>query len=428
VYDAIDVAVTGGAGATARDLDAAAQRASLEGGAAQTVGDGVALGEGGFADDLAPRDALVAVPLPPGSGAEAVEAAGGHWVLGESLHEARTNAAKVQGRRTTVDDVPPLALPPIPDGGDGGVRLATSWVEPAYLELDASWCVPGGEPCTPLANGGAFGGKAQSVAPFAARQLADTHQRPVRVVFAREDAVRLGAKRPPIAASAVLRDGRVVIEGARGGAFPEVVLPYALDVDRSWREVTIPGPPVGRLRAAWAEEHVLVEGALDEAGIARSSLVHDDRAAAVLLDTCAADPGGALAGARVELDESGALTSVSVRVGAGDPLDEVVLRSYVIGAAHMALGWVFTESIAVDPTTGEVHDLTIRSFGIIRPRSMPPVYVEIVDDAGPPRPRSADAVFAAVASAAWNAVARAERARPESFPARETRAGRALRK
>ena len=42
---------------------------------------------------------------------------------------------------------------------------------------------------------------------------------PVRVVFAREDVVRLGPKRPPISATAVVRDGVVEIEGvvARGG-------------------------------------------------------------------------------------------------------------------------------------------------------------------------------------------------------------------
>ena len=42
----------------------------------------------------------------------------------------------------------------------GTSTLRTTWVEPAYLEPDASWCAPGGEPVTPLANGGAFGGKA----------------------------------------------------------------------------------------------------------------------------------------------------------------------------------------------------------------------------------------------------------------------------
>src|SRR5581483_1413550 len=90
-----------------RDLEAASRRATIEGGVPQRVAPDVALGGGGFADDTAPIDALVAVP-----------------------------------------------------DGDWDVTLRTTWVEPAYLELDASWCAPGGEPATPLANGGAFGGKA----------------------------------------------------------------------------------------------------------------------------------------------------------------------------------------------------------------------------------------------------------------------------
>ncbi|MBM3660846.1 MAG: 2Fe-2S iron-sulfur cluster binding domain-containing protein, partial [Actinobacteria bacterium] len=48
-----------------RSLEAASERARLEGGVAQRVGHGVPVGEAGFADDTAPRDALVAVPLPP---------------------------------------------------------------------------------------------------------------------------------------------------------------------------------------------------------------------------------------------------------------------------------------------------------------------------------------------------------------------------
>ncbi len=96
--------------------------------------------------------------------------------------------------------------------------MATSWVEPAYLEPDASWCVPGGEPASPLANGGAFGGKTHSAAPHAARELADHFGKPVRVVYSREDVVRLGPKRAPLAAVAVTRGGTVEIDGvvARG--------------------------------------------------------------------------------------------------------------------------------------------------------------------------------------------------------------------
>jgi CO/xanthine dehydrogenase Mo-binding subunit len=130
----------------------------------------------------------------------------------------------------------------------------------------------------------------------------------------------------------------------------------------------------------------------------------------------------------VELDDAGALARVEVRIAAGDALDEVVLRSYAIGAAHMALGWVLSEGIAVDPDTGEVQDLTIRSFGVIRARSTPTIAVTVVADDGEPRPRASDAVFTAVAAAAWNAVTRAEGARPEVFPARGTRASRRLRR
>src|SRR4029450_2020039 len=131
-------------------------------------------------------------------------------------------SGKVQGRWTTTGVVPPLDLPP----GDWDVTLRTSWVEPASLETDASWCVPGGTPASPLANGGAFGGKTASLASGAARELADRHGRTVRIVYPREDSVRLGPKRPPIAASAVYRDGAVHIDGATvGGASPITVWP-----------------------------------------------------------------------------------------------------------------------------------------------------------------------------------------------------------
>jgi aerobic-type carbon monoxide dehydrogenase small subunit (CoxS/CutS family) len=414
-----------------RDLDAAARRAELEGGVHQTVRADIPLGGAPFADDTAPRDALVAVPLPPGSDADAVDAAGMQWVIGASLAEARLAAGKVQGRRTTAEERPPLfdALPDIPDGG---VRVATSWVEPAYLEPDASWCAPGGAPVSPFANGGAFGGKIGSVAPLAAGELAERLGTTVRVVYSREDVVRLGPKRPPIAATARFVDGRIEIEGviARGAepAFDiEWPTPYACAVVARWREVDVVGPPVGRhLRAVGlAEQAVLVEGALAAAGVDRASLTSDP----TLLDTCVLAPSGASAGARVHLDAmTGALERVEIRVAAGDPLDETVLRSYAIGAVHMALGWVCTESLSVNPETGEVHDLTIRSFGIIRPKDMPPVDVVLVDDDREPLAGSSDAVFAAVAAAAWNALSVAEDARPDTFPARNTRAARRLRR
>ena len=340
----------------------------------------------------------------------------------ESLVEARTAAGKVQGRRTTVSPAPPLAAPAAPDGG---VAVATGWVEPAYLEPDASWCEPGGEPASPLANGGAFGGKLDSLAPSAARELADRLDRAVRVVYSREDVVRLGPKRPPIAATAVLRDGRVVIDGVVVGAVAppgDAPCVYDLGIDESWSTTTVPGPPTSPRLRAWplAERTLLVEGALDAAAADRAGLLRDDRAAAVLLDACAVEPGsGAVAGARVDVDAaSGEATAVQVRVAAGDPLDEVTLRSYCVGAAHMALGWVLSEGLTVDPETGDVLDLTIRSFGILRAQDMPSVDVTIVDDPGAPRAAASDAVFAAVAAATWNAVAAATGERPTRFPVR----------
>jgi hypothetical protein len=305
-------------------------------------------------------------------------------------------------------------------------------VEPAYLEPDASWCRPGGEPVSALANGGAFGGKVATHATSAARELADRFDRAVRVVYSREDVVRLGPKRPPIAASAVWIDGAghvtgVVGAGAIAAFTREWPSPYTCKVVASWREAAVTGPPVGiHARATGlAELAVLVEGAVDAAGVDRRLLTDD----ATLLDTCVRVPSGASAGARVHVDrETGSVERIEVRVAAGDPLDEIVVRSYALGATHMALGWVCTESLTVDPITGETHDLTIRSFGIVRAKEMPPVDITLIRDERGPLAGSSDAVFAAVAAATWNALTRGEGTRPDTFPARQTRAARRLRR
>ena len=84
----------------------------------------------------------------------------------------------------------------------------------------------------------------------------------------------------------------------------------------------------------------------------------------------------------------------------GEVLDEVVLRSYCVGAAHMALGWVTSEGLAVDEA-GQVHDLTIRSFGVLRAVDTPPIDVVVDHVATGPAVNGSDAVFAAVAAAVW---------------------------
>ncbi len=359
----VEVAIPpGGSGpaiSPARDLTAAARRAALEGHAPQQVGPEVALGRGGFADDSAPLDALVATP----------DGIGG-WALGETLAEARAVAGKVQGRRTTVAAEPPLSLPP----GDWAATLRTRWVEPAYLEPDAAWCVPAGEPVGPLVNGGAFGGKRSSPVATAARALADHHGRAVRVLLAREDVVRMGPKRPPVAGGAHA-DGTGVLRVAATPGIAAAVVAAApgLEVEA----VAVPGPPTSTDPRAtgWAEAHVLLAGATGRGG------------------PVVAPEGGR---AEVALDPDG---SVQVRVRAGDPLDEVVLRSYCVGAVHQGLSWIRSEGLTVTPD-GAIEDLTIRSFGILRAAEMPPVTVVIEADDGPPTPVS-DAVFVAAAAAAW---------------------------
>ncbi|CAE7937719.1 unnamed protein product, partial [Symbiodinium sp. KB8] len=105
-------------------------------------------------------------------------------------------------------------------------------------------------------------------------------------------------------------------------------------------------------------------------------------------------PNGGSATASVADD--GAIT---VRVDAGAVLDARVLRSYCIGAAHMALGWVTSEGLSLGDD-GVPHDLTMRSFGVLRAVDTPRIDVEIVSsDADPVN--GSDAVFAAVAAAVW---------------------------
>ena len=345
------------AGGGSRDYAAAARRAAIEGGRSQVAGPHVACGEGGFADDSVPPDALVAVPAP-----------GGGWALGETLAEARAAAGAPEGRRSTLRPAPPLEVPP----GDWDCTLRTSWTEPGYLELDASWCVPGGQPADPLANGGAFGGKARSAAPAAARRLADETGRPVRVLYSRPDATRLGPKRPPVAGGANADgSGRLAVVRTPGIAEAIAAVAPGLEVI----EVDVAGPPTsGDLRAAGVLEAL--------------ALLAGARGAADAVQL----PGGGMAGASVS-------DVVSVEVDCGHPLDEVVLRSYCIGAAHMAYSLVTSEAIATDES-GAVADLTVRSFGVVPASRMPPVEVRIAgSDAEPVN--GSDAVFVAVAAATW---------------------------
>ena len=356
--------------------DDADVRASIEGRSPQSTGPHVALGAGGFADDTAPAGALVAVRA--GAGCEVADDDG--WVVAETAAEARRLAGRVPGRRTTASWAPPLEAP----AGKWAVTLRTSWVEPGYLETDAAWCEPGGEPASPLGNGGAFGGKMASPVAEAARRLADRYGRPVRVLWSRPDTVELGPKRPPMAAG-VRPDGTGEVVVVRTPGIVEAIQGHAPGLRVT--EVDLLGPPTSaKIRGAgWVEAAALIAAVRGEVG-------------------WIAAPDGGSATAEVQSDGS-----ISVAVRAGRPLDQTVLRSYCTGAAHMAYSWVTSESLGVDPD-GTVHDLTVRSFGIVGSAQMPAVCIDVVDDGTEPA-NGSDAVFAAVAAAVWMA-----RGTPPTWP------------
>lgn len=400
IVEAAATAAAAGAGRAAagttatRDSFLSAWRAGIEGGTLQAAGRNEILGGGGFADDRAPLGAKVAVP-----------ARSGGYVAAESRSAARTLVHWPPGRRSTVALSYPVEVP----GGPWAVTLRTTWVEPAYLELDASWCVPGASPASPLANGGAFGGKQHSTAPQAARELADTLGEPARVVWSREDVVRRGPKRPPIAAGLDL-EGVGVIRIARtpGSDVTGCAEAMAAVLPRADIEVIeVAGPPVSAdpRAAGWAEAQVLLAGIRhrSEAAGTEAGTSGDLVAAAV-----AEISGGDGARARVTLspestnshgDSKAGWGSVRADVWAGEILDPVTLRSYVIGAVHQGLGWTWQEAIGVDQS-GLPVDLTIRSFGILNPRQMPEVDVKLHSSEDWPV-RAGDAVFAAAAAAAW---------------------------
>jgi xanthine dehydrogenase small subunit len=360
----------------------ASWRAQIEGPVYQASGPEVILGGGGFADDSAPGSSLVHLGAAAGTPVD-------------NLGVARGSAAKVQGRNSTVPLSHPVAVP----DGVWALTLQTTWVEPAYLEPDASWCRPGDEPASPLANGGAFGGKRRSPVSARARALADEWQRPVRVLWCREDVVRHGPKRPPLALGLRPDGSGVVRIGHTPGSLDlddlrARVLAVAPDV--VVEEVEVAGPPVGPdLRGAGWVEVLAALHALD-AQQATAAARDDEDAARVEV----AVPGGGRAA--VSLSTCGGpydRGTVVAEVWAGEVLDEVTLRSYAVGAVHQALGLVWAEGIAVG-TDGSPLDLTIRSFGILAARDMPQVDVVLhQDDRWPVN--GSDAVFAATVAAAW---------------------------
>jgi xanthine dehydrogenase small subunit len=380
---------SGLAGPGRRDPLLAAWRSEVEGRSMQSTGPDVVLGDGGFADDSAPAAALVQM------GADAPLAPG--------VRAARAAAGRVQGRNSTVPLSHPVELP----AGDWAITLQTTWIEPAYVEPDASWSRPGEPPASPLGNGGAFGGKVHSPVPVRARELADEADEAVRVLWRREDVVRHTPKRPPLGLG-LRPDGTGTVRVGRTEGSADLAPAVALLRDVCPRvrveEVAVAGPPVApELRGAvWAEVFAAVHVLGAPPGPAGAGHAHVEV------------PGAGRASVDLRLGE-GPRGRVDVDVWAGEVLCPVTLRSYALGAVHQALGMVWSEGIAVDGA-GEPVDLTIRSFGILAARDMPEVTVRLHDEERWPV-NGSDAVFVAVLAAAWIA-----EGRPGRWPTRRAAA------
>ncbi len=320
-----------------------------------------------------------------------------------SLRAARAGTGRVQGRNSTVPLSHPVALPP----GEWDLTLQTTWVEPAYLEPDASWCAPGGAPASPLANGGAFGGKRTSPVPAQARALADATGEAARLLWRREDVVRLGPKRPPLALG-LRADGTGVVRLGHTAGSPDFGPLAARIADLAPGVVVevadIVGPPVSAdLRGSgWAE--VLAARHALAAHRAEPNAPGQGHADVTL------PPGGR---AIAHLDTTAERPTLRLELWAGEVLCPTTLRSYALGAAHQALGLVWSEGIAVGPD-GVPLDLTIRSFGILPARDMPEVTVALHEgDTWPVN--GSDAVFVATLAAASQA-----EGLPPRWPTRRT--------
>ena len=320
-----------------------------------------------FADDTAPHGALVAI---------GTSAAG--YDVAPSASEARRRSGARQGRNSSIALTHPVALP----RGSFELVLQTTWLEPAYLEPDASWCAPGAPPASPSGNAGDFGAKGRSRVASDAEELARTHGVPVRVRWTREAVVLRGEKRPPLALG-LRADGSGVVRLGWTRGSPRLdrvraelaLLHPGLEVE----VVEVAGPPVGTSHRGAGIAEVLAALAVLGAG-------SDGR--------CEVSTAN---GARASVAAGDGV--LSVRLDAGDPRCVATTRSFAIGAAHQGFSMVTSEGIAVDHD-GIPVDLTIRSFGVVPARAFPHVDVEVADVTSPPR-AVGTAVFAATLAAVW---------------------------
>ena len=204
-------------------------------------------------------------------------------------------------------------------------------------------------PASPLANGGAFGGKRRSPVPGHARALADETGRAGSGCSGAARTWCGGAPSDPPLAMALRADGTGVVRVGRTRESADLAPALARSGDR-----VCPGRRGGgdrRRRAAGRRPTcaVLCGPRCWRRGWRRTTR-HSRRAQG----TGRADvtlPGAGRARVEVGLRD-GPRGRVDVEVWAGALLDAVTLRSYALGAVHQALGLVWSEGIAVERRAG----------------------------------------------------------------------------
>ena len=220
----------------------ASWRAQIEGTTSQSSGPDVVLGGGGFADDSAPAGALVQLgEAADQAGRQSGRGPGGRGEGAGSQQHGAARPPRGGSRRGVGADL-------ADDLGGAGVPGARCQLVPARWHAG----IPAGQRRC-------LRGKAAQPRRGAGRSvLATEWQRPVRVLWSREDVVRYGPKRPPLAlglrpdGSGVVRIGRTP-GSAHLGALEDRLRQVAPGV--VLEEVDIAGPPVALdLRGAvWVE-------------------------------------------------------------------------------------------------------------------------------------------------------------------------------
>ena len=156
-------------------------RAEIEGPALQSSGPDVVLGNAGFADDTAPPGALVQL--------------GADVPLAQSVRAARAGPGSHPGSKQHGAALPPGPVASRRVGADAADHLGRTRLCRARRQLVSARP----EPRLTARQRRGLRGKRHSPVPARGRELADQMGEAVRVLWQREDVVRRGPKRPPLA-------------------------------------------------------------------------------------------------------------------------------------------------------------------------------------------------------------------------------------